>query len=912
MCWIDTAAFNDHLAVAAGAADPHREIEQLEAALALYRGEYLAGFYDDWAQVERERLRSEYLRALQSLVAAHKGGSDYALALSFARRITLHDPLHEEAHREVMRLCYLLGRTNEALQQYERCVAVLAEELGTEPALETRELHASILQAREKGDRPFAPDASTPLHDAGRAMPLIGRNTERVTVLRHLEEALNGAGSVVLVEGPAGIGKSRFLHEIAGDAEWRGLSVLKAEPQPADEFTPYGVVRAAFESGLTRLRAQQLGVVLHDLVVADLARVVPSIARWLPPHIASSPSTRGETQHRVVRSLRRVLIALAELNPTVLIIDDAQWADDASIGLLATLAPELRDHGLLLCLGYRDTEARDRKALWEEILAMDAASGHARIELKSLDEAETKRLIEESLGGTAVNADMSEGLFLETGGNPLFVLETLRSWHEQTQAQMTSGAAPTELVLTDDLPIAGGVAQTLARRLSSLDAEARSVLEIAAVRGDTGNPSVLAGIADLPDLAVLSAIEAMMRRGLLVETEEAYGFAHHQVRRVILESLDVEKLQTIHREVAESVERDNPDEVERLAHHYVTAGARHKAAEYSFLAGQRAISLSAFETAVHHFENATALEGEGRFSLLVALEDALAVLGRRPDQERVLHEAETEAKTPDQRAIVMARRSRFLAGDANYNDAIPLGINAVAVASRDSRSQAHIQTRQILGMVLAQAGRPAEGIPYLEEAAIAAVPGSVEEAWVFCDLGNVLCAAQRYGPAVEQLTKALDGFEELGDPYGTAEASGQLAIVWMEQGDPGRAADMYRKALGLSRDVGYRRGEAVSRANLGNALYVQGSVTDALDEYDSAADVFDAIGDRAGAALLRANAASVRLTILGDDSVEGSVRTSFDLFRSEGHKWGEAFCREHLAAIALRRGDAAAARDHID
>ena len=912
-CWVDVAAFDDHLVVAAtAAADPHREIDQLEAAVTLYRGEFLAGFYDDWAQVEWERLRSEYLRSLNRLVAIHKSSSDYAIALSFARRITLHDPLHEEAHREVMRLCYLLGRTNEALQQYERCVAVLAEELGAEPALETRELHASIVQAREKGDRPFAPDADTPLHDAARAMPLIGRDAERFSVLRHLEDALNGAGSVVLIEGPSGIGKSRFLDEIAGDAEWRGLSVLRAEPRPDDEFKPYGALRTALESGLTRLRAQQLGEVLHDLVLSDLARVVPSIAQWLPPLAGTGLSTRAETQHRVARSLRQVLIALADLNPTVLIIDDAQWADDASLSLLAAFAPELRDHGLLLCLGYRDTEARVRTSLWDQILAMDASRGQERIELVSLDLAETKRLIEESLGGTAVPTDMAEGLFLETGGNPLFILETLRSWHEQTQAQMTADVAATELMQTHDLPISGGVAQTLANRLSGLDEEARSVLAIAAVRGDTGNPAVLAEIAALPKLAVLTAIEAMMRRGVLVETEHAYGFAHHQLRRVILDGLEVEKLQTIHREVAETIERDTPDAVEQLAHHYVAAGAGQKAAQYSFRAGERAMSLSAFDTAVHHFDNATALEGEGRFSLFVTLEDALSVLGRRPDQEHALDDAQAAAATSDQEAIVMARRARYLAGDANYHEAIPLGERAAAATSVDPRTPAYLQTRQILGMVLAQAGRPADGISYLRQASVVAVPGSPEEASALCDLGNVLCAAQRYEPAVEQLTKALQAFEELGDPYGIAEASGQLAIVWMEQGEPERAADMYRKALALSRNVGYRRGEAVSLANLGNALYVQGSVVAALQQYDVAADVFDAIGDRAGAALLRANAASARFTILGDDLVEDTVRTSQDLFRSEGHKWGEAFCEEHLAAIALRRGDAAAARDHLD
>ena len=659
------------------------------------------------------------------------------------------------------------------------------------------------------------------------------------------------SGGVVLVEGPSGIGKSRFLHEIAGDAEWRGLTVLRAESRPDDELHAYGALRTAFESGVTRLRAQQLGVVLHDFVLADLAKVAPSLGVWLAPAAGPGTPARGESQHRMARSLRRALLAMAELNPTVLIVDDVQWADDASLALLAALAPELADHGLLLCLGYRDIEARERESLWTQILTLDASQRQERIELGGLDPGNVTRLVEESLGGAVVPAEMSEGLFLETGGNPLFILETLRSWQEHTQSQISADVTPTEMMGTSELPISGGVAQTLARRLSGLDDKGRAVLEIAAVRGETGSPAALAEIAELDELTVLTAIEKMITRGLLAESEHGYMFAHHQIRRVVLDGLETPRMRSIHAAVADEIERETPDQVEQLAHHYVAAGAGEKAARYSFLAGLRAMSLSAFETALHHFDNAAELRGGYRFSLLISLEEALAVLGRREYQGRVLAEAATAAATQAQEAVARARRARYLAGEANYQEAIALGGGAVASTSGDSAAPEYVETRQILGLVLAQAGRPKDGIPYLEDASAGSEPGSPEEASALCDLGNVLCAAQRYEPAVDQLTRALHAFEELGDVYGIAEASGQLAIAWMEQGEPDKAVDMYGRSVSLSREVGYRRGEAVGLANMGNALYVQGAVVDALDRYAAAADLFYAIGERTGAALLR-------------------------------------------------------------
>ena len=162
------------------------------------------------------------------------------------------------------------------------------------------------------------------------------------------------------------------------------------------------------------------------------------------------------------------------------------------------------------------------------------------------------------------------------------------------------------------------------------------------------------------------------------------------------------------------------------------------------------------------------------------------------------------------------------------------------------------------------------------------------------------------------LTRALTTYEKLDDRFGIAEASGQLAIVHMENGDHEAAEPLYRTALDLSRTLGYRRGEAVNLANLGSSLYLQGSIADALDLYDEAAAVFYAIGDRRGAALIRANAASVRFTILGDDAVEADVETSLDYFQAEDHRWGAAFCHEHLAAIEHRRGRSAQAQSHIE
>lgn len=140
--WIDVAEFEQALAVPAESLRP----DAGQSAVTLYRGDFLAGFYEDWVLLERERLRDQYLAALSQLVERSKGQGRYETALGYAAQLARYDPLREEAHREVMRLYFLLNRPREALQQYLLCRDLLLEELGSEPGAATTRLFQEIQQ----------------------------------------------------------------------------------------------------------------------------------------------------------------------------------------------------------------------------------------------------------------------------------------------------------------------------------------------------------------------------------------------------------------------------------------------------------------------------------------------------------------------------------------------------------------------------------------------------------------------------------------------------------------------------------------------------------------------------------------------------------------------------------------------
>ena len=193
----------------------------LEQALKLYRGDFLEGHYHEWALAERERLRELSLQVMERLGKLEKAAGRYTKALDLALRLSRADPLNEAAHREVMRMHSILGQPDAALRQFEVCRQTLRQEMDLEPEPETLALAEEIGQRTGKN-----PAVVTPTKEKNRLVPapLVGRENDRAALLHYVDGIFNKLGGLVLVEGEAGVGKTRLLLELARDAQWRGAA----------------------------------------------------------------------------------------------------------------------------------------------------------------------------------------------------------------------------------------------------------------------------------------------------------------------------------------------------------------------------------------------------------------------------------------------------------------------------------------------------------------------------------------------------------------------------------------------------------------------------------------------------------------------------------------------------------------
>ncbi len=892
-----------------GRADP-RDLVELEAVVALYRGEVLPGHTESWAQAAQERYEQRYLEALTWLVRLATAQGLYPDALLYARRLANLDPLREDAHREVMRLYMLQGRSEEAIRQFERCREVLAEELGTEPAAATVQLHARIVrQRRHAASEPAVPGVGPAFPEQ---LPLLGRERERGTVLHVLERALAGRGGVAFIEADPGLGKSRLLTEVADDARWRGFEVLGTSCLGPEPGRAYDAITDLLDAGLTPVRIEQLRHRLAPVWRDEAARLAPAIAPHAAPLPAAPAGTRehADAQQRLQDAVVEVLLALAATDPLLVVVDDVHWADEQTLRVLTRLAARSRDARVVIVAAFRGEDARARSDGWRELRELDRVAQPTRVTLGALDAFSTAELLRLTLAGRRdVTLDASR-LHEDTGGNPLLVIETLRELVEHAEVPGLDSR---------QLPISERIRQLLLARLSRLPPEARQVAEVAALAGEGAGLQLLTATTQLPRLVVVDAVDQLLRASLLRSAGEGYALHHDQLRRVTISTIDPRAQQAWHRHLGDALMTQDPPPVERIAHHLSTAGDHARAVPWLRAAAEQAVEVHAYELADRHLlrardglSRAPASAGL-RTAVLTAHAEVLDVLGEPQRLSTTLHElAPLVADDPGAAIDLRRRRAQLLARRGELPEAIALAQDTADAARDHDDVELLAAVLVVLGTALVWAGETDRATRVLREAAASTASDRIRvEAG--CHLGTLLRELQRYGQASSHLEASLALADRMDDPRAQAQVLGVLGSVEMETGAPERAAERYEQAIAHAGRTGERGAEARHRMNLANVRHAQGRYADALEGYEAARRGFELVADRRGRAIAHLNLANLRHQVLGRDTeAEQDLGVVLAFADEVDAALLRAMAYDLRARLHLRRGRRVRAHDDLE
>lgn len=345
----------------------------------------------------------------------------------------------------------------------------------------------------------------------------VGRVEELAAIDRAIENLGRGQAAALEIVGEPGIGKTRLLSELAARADERGHVVLSGSASELEQDLPFGVFEDAIDEYVRGLDPARLAA-LDDQTRRELAQMLPSFA-----DPAGRPAAVLETErHRSHRAVRTLLEVLAQPRPLALVLDDMHWVDPGSAELLGALVRRLPAAPVLLVLATRPRRANVRLAT---ALERGARMGVLeRIALGGLSLGETKELLAD-----AGNGALTHELHEMSGGNPFYLEQLLRSVNDSHD---TDPAGP---IAIGGVELPSPVAIAITEELSLLPAEARRVLEGAAVVGDPFEPELAAAAADVTEEMAIEAIDQLEQLDLVRTTDvpRRFRFRHPLVRRAV-------------------------------------------------------------------------------------------------------------------------------------------------------------------------------------------------------------------------------------------------------------------------------------------------------------------------------------------------------------------------------------------
>ena len=443
--------------------------------------------------------------------------------------------------------------------------------------------------------------------------PMVGRDRELARVTLLLDDALAGGGRLVLCTGEAGIGKTRLAEEAAASAGAKGVPVAWARAADRDSLPPYGLWQLVLTEPAVRAADDAPSR-------ADLwSRVFGDAER---PALADGADSGSAQRFALFAEVRRRLALAASRGGLLLVLDDLQWADEASAVLLADVVRQLRGTSILVLATYRESAASGEVSAGL-LSRLSADANTERVNLHGLPAGAVGEML--LAAGLPASPDQVGEVYSETGGNPFLVRELARMLAEQRRG--------------GPVPVPGRVVEATAYRLAQLSDPARALVQSASVAGNSFSAGVVAQMLDAPVLTLLGPLDECRGAGFLVAGDRPgdHQFSHALVRSAVAARLSAAEQRRLHAAAADAIEALYEGRLDlhlaEVARHRVEAslpGDRARAVAACEAAADVAAQSLAFEEAVRLYRQALSVgDGEIRDPGRSRLELALAAAQHR-------------------------------------------------------------------------------------------------------------------------------------------------------------------------------------------------------------------------------------------------------------------------------------------
>ncbi len=759
--------------------------------------------------------------------------------------------------------------------------------------------------------------------ETARQRQLVGREASKRALREYWDEARAGRGQIALITGEPGIGKTILARQAAAQSQPSVLLVgrcREVEGEPAYDLFAQ-ILQAYFTTVPPELQEAEARQPLSNLL-----RLVPEIRHMVPDLPEPPPLEPQQEQLRLMTSLARFVERATRERPWVLILDDLQWADPSSLGLLRHLGRNLSRMALLVIGTYRDVEVDRGHPLQEAVRDLSALANYHHIPLDRLDRAGVGRLLT-NLWQQPVPDPLTERLYRHTGGNPFYVEEVAKGLVDDGLVTLEEGMwrfpAPEELRLPES------VREAVWRRVEHLSLDTQGVLRQAAVLGQVFRFDDLQEMSGLSEWEALEHLDVALERQLVEEVggDAQLRFRHAGIQSALYDDLGPVRRRLLHRQAAQALERRAGPEPARLAgelaHHFGQAGDYEPAVGYAVEAGRQAQAAYANEDADLWYSRALDMveqlgpERASEFQPLrladhESLGQVLALLGRYDEAlahyaaARALLEAETESPEQARHLADLCRQTAAVhERRCEYDVALEWLERGLGYLDEDKATIEMARIYLLQAGVHYRRGNSKEALYLCQSSlSIASEIGTRE--------GQQMVGRARYfmsliyrkrgelSRAVQLCRESVEVYGQIDDLIGQANAYNNLALAYLDQGDWTRASSMHRESLAIRRKVGDVYGELVSTNNLAEIHLNRGEWDQAYNLYEWSHAMCKQSGVPWGEAITTSNLAQVHIFRENWSDARDCLSRSQAMFAEIGseeylpeleRRWGELYLK---------------------
>jgi tetratricopeptide (TPR) repeat protein len=708
-----------------------------------------------------------------------------------------------------------------------------------------------------------------------------GREKELELLEDRFARAASGRGQVVLVEGEAGVGKSRLADGLVERLERRGeeLHFLFGSYLPAGAATALGALSTAFREHLG-----EGGAAEHLRRTPRLVPGFEAILRGEPP----PPGSPALSKDTVITCFVTVVQALATERPTVLLVEDLHFAPEDARDVFTSLALAAAESRVLVI-------ATTRPGLPPDWMAHLSRMEHAEtLPLDRLRPKDLALLLRDCFRSERLAEELGYRVALMSDGNPFFVFEIVRALREGGLIEQRPDGTWVSTGAIDDIRIPSSVRDLVNARVAELDDDDRYLLDVAACEGFEFDASLVGDAIGIPRIPALQRCARIEKRYRLVRASgRRFVFDHHQVQEALREALPLPLREEYHAALARALEarlgadERDPEELAgadcvRLCEHHLSGANGPHARRYlepaleHLAAGH--LQAPAVSLAQRMLAVPGVLTGKARAEILLQLAGAyrpLDMLGRREEQEAAAREAARLADATGDRPLrsraafvlgmALWRRARHEEAEASFrrarrlSEAVRLHERDLALSREAGDRRGEARATGNIGRVSLQQGRlrvaRTHAERYLE---MCREIGNEEgEALAEGTLGGILFSQGQFDEARTHYERALALCRDQGDRQGEGRAESGLGNVCAARGRIVEARTHLERARELARETGHPRNEAAATMNLGVVLQEQARFEPARAHFERALALHEAIGNRPSVAIAQHNLGGV-------------------------------------------------------